>query len=246
MGQPLLDQEFSVLRKNHRPESQKSIRSEVIKNQFLEELRKSSYCVVNLDDIDQQELYTIMNETECVSFDKLNGNPIRLNIVVGDYVPNSIVILPLKYQQQNVGIAVLLARNAFSNAFDTIETNNFIKQATPFLYNSSLIRRLEVLAAVDELTGVLNRRFGMQRLQEEFSRAHRYATSLSVCMLDMDKFKKTNDTYGHQAGDEVLRRLAEQLREGLRASDPGKNYQELFATIANHTNIYFAISHCIW
>lgn len=236
---------------------QKSIRSEMIKNKFLEELKnglsakdiadvvmnafvkyfggdggciiayehgefnliKSLHCVVNLDNIDQQELYAIMNENEYVSFDNLNSNSIRLNIVVGDYVPNSIVFLPLKYQQQNVGIAVLLARNAFSNAFDTIETNNFIKQATPFLYNSSLIRRLEVLAAVDELTGVLNRRFGMQRLQEEFSRAHRYASSLSVCMLDVDKFKKTNDTYGHQAGDEVLRRLAEHLREGLRVSD---------------------------
>jgi diguanylate cyclase (GGDEF)-like protein len=92
-------------------------------------------------------------------------------------------------------------------------------QATPFLYNSSLIRRLEMLAAVDELTGVLNRRFGLKRLAEEFERAKRHGTSLTVCMLDLDHFKKLNDTFGHQAGDHVLTCLTALLEEDLRVSD---------------------------
>jgi two-component system, cell cycle response regulator len=183
------------------------------------EILKTLHSVVDVKQFDEKELYRIMDAKEPALFDHLSGNPLKLNIVVGELVPNSIAFVPLKYQDQNIGIAMLIARNAFSRPFDTIEGRNFVNQATPFLYNSSLIRRLEVLAAIDELTGVLNRRFGMKRLQEEFSRAQRYATSFSLCLLDLDHFKNVNDTYGHQAGDEVLRSLAVQLQKELRTSD---------------------------
>ena len=180
---------------------------------------KSLHTIIDLEALDQNELYQIMNARDCVVHEQLAEDKVRLNVIVGDYAPNSIVFIPLKYQNQNIGIAILLAKEAFSRPFNTIEGRNFIKQSTPFLYNSSLIRRLEELAAIDELTRVLNRRFGMQRLQEEFNRAHRYGTSFSLCLLDLDRFKDINDTYGHQAGDEVLRRLAVQLQKDLRTSD---------------------------
>jgi two-component system, cell cycle response regulator len=183
------------------------------------EILKTLHSIIDLRKFDEKELYGIMEAKEWVVFDHLGEYPAKLNIVVGELQPNSIVFIPLKYQEQNIGIAMLLAKKAFSRPFDTIESHNFINQATPFLYNSSLIRRLEVLAAVDELTGVLNRRFGMKRLEEEFSRALRYSTSFSLCLLDLDHFKNVNDTYGHQAGDEVLRSLAAQLQKELRASD---------------------------
>ena len=183
------------------------------------QLLKALHAVVDMDCFDKNELYQIMDAGHSVEFSELARNPVKLNIVVGEYVPNAIALIPLKYQEQNIGIAVLMAKASFGRSLNSLETRNFIKQATPFLYNSSLIRRLEEIAAIDELTRVLNRRFGMKRLHEEFARTKRYNSSFSVCLIDVDLFKKINDTYGHQTGDEVLRHAAEQLQLDLRTSD---------------------------
>jgi diguanylate cyclase (GGDEF)-like protein len=236
---------------------QKSIRTEMITNRFLEDLKqgqsvkdiadtmlnaflryfggdcgcilgyersdfsilKTHLTTISTEHIDQKELYRIMNANQCVLYDTLTQNPLQLNIVVGDFVPSSIAFIPLKYQDQDIGIAILLAKNTFSRPFNLLESRNFIKQATPFLHNSCLIRRLETLAAIDELTGTLNRRFGMKQLQEEFCRAQRLTIPFSVCMLDLDNFKSINDTYGHQAGDQVLRNVSLQIQEELRSAD---------------------------
>lgn len=71
----------------------------------------------------------------------------------------------------------------------------------------------------DPLTGLYNRRAFQQRLTEETLRAQRHGTRLSLLMMDVDFFKLYNDHYGHPAGDEVLRRVAQVLRESCRASD---------------------------
>jgi len=183
------------------------------------EILKSKQATVDLELVDQDELYAMMEGKESILFEQLHKNPLQLNIVVGKIVPRSIAFIPLKYQNQGIGVAVLLAQNTFSREFNTLESRNFIKQATPFLHNSSLIKRLETLAAIDELTRVYNRRFGIERLTEEFSRAQRFASSFSLCMLDLDHFKNINDTFGHQAGDQVLKNLAAQLQKDLRSSD---------------------------
>lgn len=80
---------------------------------------------------------------------------------------------------------------------------------------SDLIR----LANTDELTGLANRRRFMEALTQEFSRAGRYGQTLSLCMLDLDHFKAVNDRYGHDVGDEVLRKFAELLHHHLRDTD---------------------------
>jgi len=77
--------------------------------------------------------------------------------------------------------------------------------------------RNEVL--FDELTGLYSRRAGMERLREEFARAYRNKKSFSVAMVDVDHFKKINDTYGHLAGDQVLKEIATVLKRELRQYD---------------------------
>ncbi len=84
--------------------------------------------------------------------------------------------------------------------------------------------KLEVLAAIDELTGLLNRRYGMKRLNEEFERAKRHNSTLSVTMLDIDNFKQLNDTYGHLAGDHILKTFAELICEESRVSEFALRY----------------------
>jgi len=78
---------------------------------------------------------------------------------------------------------------------------------------------LEIQAITDALTGVLNRRGIMQRLEGEFSRSDRENNPLSVALLDIDHFKLVNDTYGHAAGDTVLRVVAKQTKNMLRKYD---------------------------
>jgi len=82
-----------------------------------------------------------------------------------------------------------------------------------------LQKRLTRLAITDDLTGLYNRRYFMQRGSEEVNRAVRYQTALSALMLDVDHFKQINDQYGHEAGDRVLRHLAQVIQENLRPFD---------------------------
>lgn len=75
------------------------------------------------------------------------------------------------------------------------------------------------LATLDSLTGLYNRRLAEQRLTGELSRSQRYGHPLTVMMFDLNGFKQINDSYGHAAGDLVLRSFAEQLSKAIRASD---------------------------
>ena len=74
------------------------------------------------------------------------------------------------------------------------------------------------------LTGLFNRRFLEETLNREVARAARAKTTLGVVMLDLDKFKLLNDTFGHVAGDAVLREVGQILRENVRAADVACRY----------------------
>lgn len=79
--------------------------------------------------------------------------------------------------------------------------------------------RLSQQAATDWLTGVANRRQFMKQAKEEFARAQRYGTSLSLLCLDLDHFKKVNDAHGHQVGDRVLKHVTVAMEKSLRPHD---------------------------
>lgn len=88
----------------------------------------------------------------------------------------------------------------------------------------------------DELTGLHNRRYLMTRLGEEFERARRKGTALGLLMIDIDHFKIVNDTFGHPAGDEVLRSVGQTLASMLREYDVGGRYGgEEFAVVLTET-----------
>lgn len=79
--------------------------------------------------------------------------------------------------------------------------------------------RLNVLSYQDELTGLPNRRYALSALEALWHEARRDGMPLSVLMLDADRFKGVNDTFGHAEGDAVLRALGERLRDAVRTSD---------------------------
>ncbi len=92
------------------------------------------------------------------------------------------------------------------------------------------------LAATDELTELYNRRYFNDRLSAAISAARRHSYHLSMIMIDLDHFKKVNDTYGHSAGDLVLKTFADLLRDMMRAEDVAARWGgEEFIIILPHT-----------
>ena len=97
-------------------------------------------------------------------------------------------------------------------------------------------RELEELATIDEKTGLANYRVFATKLHDEWLRSERYGQALSLVMLDLDEFKRVNDTLGHLAGDRVLREFATLVQGGARATDlPARYGGEEFAVILPHT-----------
>jgi diguanylate cyclase (GGDEF)-like protein/PAS domain S-box-containing protein/putative nucleotidyltransferase with HDIG domain len=85
-------------------------------------------------------------------------------------------------------------------------------------------RQLEALATTDDLTGLHNRRRFLETLNAEFERGRRYATPPVLAMFDVDHFKTINDAHGHAFGDQVLKRIAEDVRHSARTTDTVARY----------------------
>lgn len=100
---------------------------------------------------------------------------------------------------------------------DSIFTVNELKHEKELL--TQKLDLMENLIASDSLTGIWNKSYCFTRLEEEFRRVKRNNGTFSVLMIDIDRFKVINDTYGHPVGDNYLLNLAKTLRDNLRLSD---------------------------
>lgn len=132
--------------------------------------------------------------------------------------PKEILVEPLQFNGVRIGVTLI----ATITAYDLPKINKLriqLKNLSLALHNAIIHEQIRELAAVDPLTGVFNRRFGLSRFKDEFSRSIRTNSPLGVALLDLDHFKKVNDNYGHLAGDKVLVSCAKLIKNALRDGD---------------------------
>jgi diguanylate cyclase (GGDEF)-like protein len=133
------------------------------------------------------------------------------------------------------------AKTAAHSSMDwNMQGARFILLATACVLSTFIVlraQRLQHMSATDRLTGVFNRSAFEQQLAEELDRARRYARPFAIAILDIDHFKRFNDTHGHAGGDAVLRAVAQAIRRTIRKSDTVARYGgEEFAVILPETN----------
>ncbi len=143
---------------------------------------------------------------------------IMLEGVMTSFRPFQIIIEPIVYKQLPLGVVILASNEAFSpEVLGNLDL--FGNSLAIALHNAMTHDQVQKLAAIDPLTNVYNRRFGLSRLHEEFVRAVKQNIALAVLMIDIDHFKQVNDVYGHTVGDRVLRTIAGTTRIQLREGD---------------------------
>lgn len=126
----------------------------------------------------------------------------------------SLVSVPIKWDKKVQGLLAFLLSGPLPKTF-LDEVSVYAQLLGLGLQKASLYRLVIERSRRDGLTNLYLRRIFMERLNEEVSFSKRYGTSFSVLMLDLDHFKKVNDTYGHPAGDTVLKSVAECMRTTL-------------------------------
>lgn len=134
---------------------------------------------------------------------------------------HNVVYIPLKVQRNKVGFLTfdnLLSRRRI-DYLDFVSLKQFSSQIALAIDNAALFERVQELSNYDELTKLPVRRFFNEKFAEEIYRSKRFDLIMSVIVLDIDLFKRINDTYGHQIGDWALKEVSRVIRTSLRQTD---------------------------
>ncbi len=175
----------------------------------------------------------------------IGREPGQLRPAPGEPASGEVLAVPLRRGGRLLGVLALFERvdgTPFgSREEETIRT--LAGQAGIALDNVQLHREAQRLSTTDPLTGLWNFRYLSMSLAREIERASRFNRPLAVLMLDIDHFKRINDTYGHARGDEVLRELASRLAEEIREVDVLARYGgEEFVLVLPETGEHGAVT----
>ena len=132
----------------------------------------------------------------------------------------SLLVLPLVAREEPIGTLIVAAKCPSSFGTSVRETLQALSnQLAVAMANARAVRQLEEMATTDGLTGCLNKRALFDQMEQKLMAAQRFGRKLSLIVTDLDHFKAVNDTYGHAAGDRVLKELGGVLRRVKRETD---------------------------
>jgi diguanylate cyclase (GGDEF)-like protein len=174
-------------------------------------------------------------EPEYISNLSNERNPVFPFSVPGE---GTAFMLPLVFEKELHGVLVYVSPKINAIRPYEIELLKVLgNQASSSLANAKLHAEIENMAVTDGLTGLFNHRTFQERLSDEFKRLQRFSNPLSLLLIDIDFFKKVNDTYGHPSGDRILKGVAGIIKETIRTSDVSARYGgEEFAAMLLGTN----------
>ncbi|OGS43071.1 MAG: hypothetical protein A2539_09280 [Elusimicrobia bacterium RIFOXYD2_FULL_34_15] len=153
---------------------------------------------------------TQVNIEENVKSQKVVGNVINLPLSIGEIFFGVIAVkIPVLYEKD-------------TEFFDEISA--FVEELNIAIQRAILHSKVEAMSRTDGLTGLNRRGYFNERLKEEEFRAKRWKGKFSILMMDIDHFKNVNDTYGHQAGDTVLKTISEILKSFIYETDFAARY----------------------
>ncbi len=160
-------------------------------------------------------------EEDRVIIIEMKDYPIRE--ITDKYIPlgvTEVISVPLKTPEGIIGaVSLILTEKKKSRNLDYDFFYYLGEQIGLVLHNAFLYEKVSALANTDPLTGLNNRRSMIEILKQEAGRARRNGRTFSLVMADLDHFKRINDTYGHDCGDEVLKTTASLLCDSCRGSD---------------------------
>jgi len=137
------------------------------------------------------------------------------------------VMAPVTISTKRVGLIALAERLANSGEYELIDRDilfSLCETVEVALENIHQFKKIQELSYTDSMTRLYNYRYFYRRLNEEILRAGRFSRYLALAIFDIDHFKHFNDTYGHQAGDDILRQLGTLLMDSVRTIDIVSRY----------------------
>lgn len=149
-----------------------------------------------------------------------------------------LVAQPLSFGAKRAGVLAMGSRRPVQMGFDLASLIQLVGNHVSLVAEKvRLYEEAEYLAVTDALTGIFNLRYFYDSMAIETARAKRYGTHFSITIFDVDDFKAINDTFGHQAGDEVLKKIAQVIKAISRGSDIVARYGgEEFVIIQANTS----------
>jgi diguanylate cyclase (GGDEF)-like protein/putative nucleotidyltransferase with HDIG domain len=149
---------------------------------------------------------------------------------------SSVAVFPLLRGPHVVGALALYSEETRGYSADEVRVLETISaHAATAVYNALTFKQTQDFALTDILTGLPNSRYMYSFFEQERNRAERHGSSLVIMMMDLDNFKRINDTYGHHVGDEILKRTASIARRRLRLSDTLIRYAgDEFVAVLHH------------
>ena len=193
------------------------------------------------------EITEAIEKRKPVILEDMINHPIMSNVRgnIENLEGMSVLVVPIVIEDVVLGTLFLRTKRSESGftkkevEFCQVVANSSfhsIKNARLFTQVSREKEELKELSVTDQLTSLFNHNYFYQRLSGELEGAYRYGTSIALLMMDIDDFKRINDTHGHRAGDAVLREVAACIKSSVRQTDVVARYGgEEFAIILPHT-----------
>jgi diguanylate cyclase (GGDEF)-like protein len=208
-----------------------------MKNIIIYTDKKSSAIADVLSSIEDVNI-RLENAANLKDYEELNPGVIIIESVQN--IKDVLMVTKFKYPILFVG-ETFKGSTVRAVAFDYIKTpidnQELIIRTKNLLKIKDLRDKLKTLSTTDELTGLHNRKYLLERMEQEISRAKRYATPLSVLLFDLDFFKVVNDIYGYEWGDVLLRSIADKLKQLIRKEDILTRYgDEEFIVVLPNTS----------